>query len=1055
MLRWARHSVACVQGQGKALHTSSSLHSRRVQAVRKPRGIPEWRSREKELRASLTELETKLDYIDKRDRAEVATKDLPKLDEDALEEIYKGINEGDPIPQHELRLLESEDQRRKMRYANALERTRQELPLLDKEKKGAIAATRPLSFPQRVLSRLDTLSARLVEAEQRIQDKSSAPSSSQVSQLIDELKVSAVEIGNEAKLLEEDKEVLESQEPEDHQHFETVSLDTALGQHKAPEASSLEPAAPPSQAHEVVNGLLRLIEASNNESAHHGLVLSEIRPEEWAALGIQLVGEHQEAILGQAFSLLDKLAKEGKVNQRSLVAFHESVANSLADQGASSHAESVLSRMESMGLPATSFAHHALAKAYIRDPGRGTSAALKLIDHLEVASMPASEATYSLVLSSMLDHPSTEVHDQVWGLWYRMRLNAHPDPDAISWSKMLRACAMGSTPSRDVEFAFLESDRGTRRAGPQNSPALPSRSRQAEAEVALDLFREMTVVQGIRPTPACYDNLIIALCRGPHGRYLEGFKFLQEMITMAQESKFPGYEPTRTTFNALLEGCRRHGDLLRARWVLAEMIRSSAPAWNGSTSELSWDERIKLESRMPDAESFGKLFLTYAAWKPAPVSIMPKNLQSPPQRASTHTASDSPSDAEKQQLKEETAMTGAADTSKSRSLTQPDLDEAAAEFSATPPSTSAEAVREMRGLLARIIADQANGQIHSQASGPFSRVELSPHLLNSYLAALMAHWPKGSKVEALDSALRVEDSLFAKLGVQPNGRSWLQVMRTCFAETPRLRQPNLAAGPKSASSLAAWAWQKWRELEHESDLRADGRRDRDTGTDRRTREQIWGERIRLLAKEGKLDAAMEALREFVTLYPPMPTPNGSFSAEVARSRKMPFFDGEASVRLLAAIEATGQTTALPPPDTSHVNSVSASTHSNDTQADTTSTLPLTDERPSANGLLPSKIAKSGYDWLDAQGNRSSRPPSLSFYELNLLHQRLVEAGDRKSDIAFVGWLCRTWESVESKKLASRRQRQQEQRAAGASSQDVFHSSADNGNAISRNDLQSS
>lgn len=1042
-----------------ALHWSTVPHKRfdRNASRGRSKAKPAWKSRENELRLSLNQLEEKLDHLDKQQQAASAAKHLPELDEEALQEIYQGVKEGDPIPSSDLKLLEAQERKSSERLSRVLQRTRKQFPFLTPQSASGENRSQelvpPLIFAERVQQRLGALSYRLAMAEQQLQIQSQSSSSSagevigQLRRETGNIRARTLMMGQQTGVDKDTKQVRSIQERElEYKGFETVSLNSEscekglaraepdlLG-HKKQANSFTATGSETTSSEQVVDQLTRLLQDAKQSQSERSSILRAVKTGEWVALGTQLVQRGNDELLGKTFTMIEGLIANEMVEVTKFIPFYEAVADSFAGNGRSSRCETLVVKMADIGLQPTSYVYHALTKSYLRDATKGISTALQLINHLENSPSPASEATYSLVLSTLLDQPSMEVQDQAWGVWYRMRLNAHPVPDAVTWSKMFRACALGSTPSRDTQLTLLETDRGQRR-GSTGAAALPGKSeRAAEAEVAMDLFREMTTVHCVRPTPACYDNLILTLCRSPRGRYLEGFNLLREMIALAAESKVSSYEPTRATFNALLEGCRRHADLLRTRWILAEMIRSSAPLWGSNSTALKWKDVVKLEARMPDAESLGKLFLTYAAWSPPKMQINRKNPVSLLFRNagpdSDNLQSQSKKNVETSSMTEAIASNKPSDSG--RSLTQPDMDEAAAEFSSTPPATSTEVVRELRGLLARAIADQTPAAAASRPVGPFSRVEISTRLLNAYLAALMAHLPKQKKLEALISALRGAESLFAKLRIEPNGRTLLQVLRTCYAEATAQRSAKEAVGFEGSGSikvdeLAHWAWSRWRILEASADRQMGGFRDQNLGTDRRTREYVWGERIRLLAKQGMLDEAMDTLKKFVSLYPPMPVSESplSHSSLDPVERKMPFFDASAAIESLVKVEQAGGTKiyAARAKPSAPSNQWNIPEHKKDTSiaevmSEAASSQPTEDK-------VSSDSRKIAAVWLDDMGNPSSRPPSLSFYELNTLHQRLVEAGGRWADVAYISWVCKTWESMESKKQARRRQRQSE------------------------------
>lgn len=994
------------------------------------RKVPAWKGREAQIRSELKELEEQLDRLEKERKAARAAEKLPKLDEESLEQVYSGLMEPEPIPESELKRLEAQETKALERYARVVQQARLKFP----RKATPEEIQAPLTFSQRMRLRLEELSDRL----NTIQTSIAAPGSSSTSSsptTIADLKQQAQELkdsmDSESERGATSEDALSSQQADEtgehsaYQDFETLSFpeqgsNRAQSSEPGPSSVRSDNAALAESTNDdidptkLVQQIETLLQRSEQSQDQAGPVISAILDQDWRDIGVALAQRKNLEDLHKTFTLIEGLVAQGKIKVPALTRFYDSVADAFGDRGDHENCELVLGRMIDSGLQPSSWSHHALVKAYMKAPDHRIDQALALLHALEDSPTPASEATYSLVLVHLVNSNQPAIRDQAWGVWYRMRLNAYPSPDAVTWSRMLRACAMGSTPSRGSGVELEEAHRGS---GQRSSRAdFRRRNPQyGQAEAALDLFREMTVVNGIQPSPSCFDSLILACCRS--GMHLQGFKFLQDMIEMSQESKIASYEPTRATFNALLEGCRINKDLLRARWVLAEMIRSSAPLWADPSKVefLDWHERAKLESRMPDAKSLSRLFLTYAAFKLKPPQVRPKNANTSPE-----TQEPQSDDAEAQDEGDaETAQPPVSqeEGSENRSLTQPEMDEAASEFSSTPPATPAEMVREVRGLLARAIADHI--QPGMLPTGPMSCVELTTQLINSYLTALIAHLPKNQKIEALSKGVRPgEHSLFTRLNIQPNGHTYNLVLQGCFS----------VKSNDATNELADWAWEQWRKFE--DDANAANRQERDDGTDKRSREVTWLNRINVLAKAGRLQEGMDTLKKFAELYPPQPTPVSPPELD----RKMPLFDVKATLKIVqqySALELLRQPPNSPPalssPDSPRIASPAAE------EADATSHASGQEAHDEATIATSSK---SNMQWID-------RPPSLTFFDLNLLHQRLLELGasgggvmdgsTREAHLAYIDWLCITWEKTESKATESAR-RQEAMRRLGMTRQ---------------------
>lgn len=481
----------------------------------------------------------------------------------------------------------------------------------------------------------------------------------------------------------------------------------------------------------------------------------------------------------------------------------------------------------------TDHTHHCIVKAHLQ--AGQTDRALTILNSLE-DEQPASMATYTMVLQALLHVPSA-ARSTFWALFYRMRMVAHPVPDAPLYAVAIRACA----------------------AGVPNPGDKPRRG--ADAERALDLFREMTTRHAVRPTAETYNALTLALSQRAD-TLLQAFTMLREMVELeqkrirailvnpeAEENKdLTCFAPDRRTYNALLRGCAKAGDLRRARWVLAEMLRNASALWDEAATgrALPGAERGEIEARRPDATTLMYIFHAYASFKP-PVKVQGLKRLS----ATATSAGDS----------------SAAAAHEESTDVAPRAADAAQSFTPEVPATSADVVAEARGLFSRILADQSAGP----DGALFSNILPSPQLIHAYLSVLAVHLPPEQVLPAVrqgflgaakaDAAEGREPSLFETLGVRPNGHSFVFILETCAAAVKTQRA--------QADALAQQTWKMWRLLEAEKVLArpkpepvdlvgaAKARRESsvlakreevDRGLDERTIQRAWGAMIRNYAK---------------------------------------------------------------------------------------------------------------------------------------------------------------------------------------------------------------
>lgn len=267
-----------------------------------------------------------------------------------------------------------------------------------------------------------------------------------------------------------------------------------------------------------------------------------------------------------------------------------------------------------------------------------------------------------------------------------MRYVAHPNPDAVLYTKMIRACA---------------------------SPSLASRG---EPERALDLWHEMTVDKQMLPTAGAYSAVILACARSGSVDYIhEAFRLAKQMLDAHRDARGQSlFRPDRRLYNALLEGAKRLGDLPRVRWLLAEMVKEASSEEN---DEVILDSGVMVH-----------IFHAYAAYRP------------PFKRSQTVLV-----DGEKMQTSE-SPQTPASQDGPSQSIgaeqTTGDITVERPSFTILPPQTHADVLREADALYARIMRDETKFLEGSSAlDQSFRHVRPTTRLLNAYLSVYYSHAP--------------------------------------------------------------------------------------------------------------------------------------------------------------------------------------------------------------------------------------------------------------------------------------------------------------------------
>ncbi|GHJ88883.1 hypothetical protein NliqN6_5285 [Naganishia liquefaciens] len=363
----------------------------------------------------------------------------------------------------------------------------------------------------------------------------------------------------------------------------------------------------------------------------------------------------------------------------------------------------------------------ALVKAHLC---RGeTHAAVRMLHTFEQRQLTLEEPAYASVIGALLAPRSTlKQADKAlaWDLFTHMRLVAHPTPSVEMYNRMIQSCADAKDP---------------------------------QPEVALDLFTQMVSENAQRPVAETYNVLIRALAK-VKTYYHEAFRVLRQMLEVHQagleggKGPMTGYEPTVETFNALLEGTKRAGDLGRARWILAEMAKIGA---------FMGDE---VDARMmPNEETLVGVFHTYAAYRPVVARVDVKVTRDERRDPGADSESTEP-------------QVQRSDGNNTEAPLPSLLDIGSLDFVPPyQPQTSHEAFNEASQLFELVIDNI------SHRRGAFIHVRATSRLVNAYLSVALAHAP-------LERAIKLRYDLWTSprmvnLGVKPNGWTYLFTLERC------------------------------------------------------------------------------------------------------------------------------------------------------------------------------------------------------------------------------------------------------------------------------------
>ena len=792
-----------------------AVHASAVLGARTPRSSS-LRARESELQQEIAQLECELQFVEKQEQVARLTAHLPPVDDALLEAMYRDLLEAPTAP--EVKRLPDPTPRALERLALRLG---MQAELDAQDAPGEAAAGIDSDAQQSADSPGHTAEGPVAEGAEDAQRPAEQDAS-----------VDAPDASTDVAARAE-------------RHV------AARAERAARRAEMLERlrAYVADEGDRDVESLLDADAGAAAPASHDDALLPDVPADEWAALAVACA---RDGDLAQTLDTLDLMTTSGPGPAPTL---YTHVLNAFANRGAIDACVALSARMEERGIVAGAPMKHAMVKAYVY--GDELFSALQYLQAWET-SEPAPVSAYTVLIEHLLKHPVRNLHSLAWSLFYHMRLVAHPVPDAAAFALMIRACAAG-VPQPGVRV----------RGAPE-----------ADAERALDLFREMTTRHAIRPNKEVYDSLILTCARRKE-HYGDAVRLVRELLDQSSEILAP--ETKRAmwadtyTFNALLQGSARTGDLRTARWVLAEMLRAT------------YDGEAHCHV---NEETMANVFWAYATYVPPLRSHRLRTAQAEAGAAGARSEPGAP-EAPEAAAANATATDVATDVvedppaSVARPAAEPAEYEEPPMFTHTMPQTAQEVLGEARALMARILADQRAREA-PLAEHPLHTVEVTPRLLNAFLAVLTHHLPAEQQLRALVDAVEGADGVFAHAGVAPNGHTHALVLEACAASRAR----------RDADGVADRVWAHYEALVAAAPNAASA------GTDAKTLAKMWALYIRNKAKSFEVDAALELLRTFYARYPPRPRGEGTERPPPPRAPRvdlMPVPPPAATLDLLASV----------------------------------------------------------------------------------------------------------------------------------------------------------
>ncbi|TBU57213.1 hypothetical protein BD310DRAFT_822029 [Dichomitus squalens] len=466
---------------------------------------------------------------------------------------------------------------------------------------------------------------------------------------------------------------------------------------------------------------------------------------------------------------------------------------------------------------------------------------------------------------------------------------------------------------------------------------------------ALDLFTEMTVDKRIPPTAAAYTAAIYACARSGEKLYVgEAFRLAKEMLDGHRDAYGnPAFRPDRKTFCALLEGAKRTGDLAKVRWILAEIVAECLR--EGGRGGVAVDEEILTH-----------VFHAYAAYRPpfkrSAVVLVERNGDKPTEavdggatvslEAEARSAEAAPTESEGAPAPQEGEATSTATANVSSQE-----GEAAPEHPQSPVETE---TTHFSTLL-----PQSHAEVLGEAQALFARV----------LRYVVTPFRQAS--DDAEHTSEAEDAIaHAFQHVRPTPRLLNAYLSVHYAHALFDAGPHLYRTVFSELGVQRNAWTYIEALERAGRARREERKPalqfaREAWAGWAPVEEAWWRREG--ANEARVDARLVE-RAYVAMI---------------RVLSLTGYHREA-VRLVRQFVDRYPPSQVSKPNPKH--------------ALRSTRILLTAPRPVVRMLSSTEVPDD------------TVPPSLSFFELEVLHHRLVAVGDRES-IGYIKYVCMSYQGA--------------------------------------------
>ena len=414
------------------------------------------------------------------------------------------------------------------------------------------------------------------------------------------------------------------------------------------------------------------------------------------------------------------------------------------------------------------------------------------------------QSTYSNLIKLHLNNSQPKyIRQRGWNLFLHTRLIAYPIPDIKTYSSLFKSCGEGFRP---------------------------------DFERALDLYHELKNYN-LSLNEELFSSLISTLAKShKFNTHVQIFKIFNEMLDY-------GIRPTSLSLEALLESCKRSGNIKTCRLLLGNWLK------------LNYNDQNSI--KLPNDKTLSKFFFTYSSNRPPHIRV-----------------------------KERQNVKGNIDKNDNENNEGHYYD-----FDTFTPDNlpvfANEIINESDQIFLRILkdlnlyaiiegnqfklTDGSNVDNNDDSFRPFKFVKLSTQLLNSFISIRLNH-----STQSVESTLKFVNDLFTDLKVDYNGYTYTLILGYIYKNYKSMNEINEVIDnvvnqfKEYMENQHGNIYQSIRNREYdiEKSINKKIQIENDIGVNSSNISRVYAIYISIKSLIWDLDGALNVLKDFVSIYPP-------------------------------------------------------------------------------------------------------------------------------------------------------------------------------------------